>query len=74
MYRCHEAVHAFGTLSQQQYNTAWVQCQLGRAAIEMIDYQRAAQCFEKARGLDKFRWAAAVLSQCGASQCSVVQL
>lgn len=57
MYRCQEAVQAFGTLTQQQYNTAWVQCQLGRAAIEMIDYQRAAQCFEKARGLDKFRLA-----------------
>lgn len=54
-YKCAEAVDAFSELPTQQYTTAWVLTQLGRAHFEMVDYQKACMFFEWSRNVDPYR-------------------
>ena len=49
MYRCQEAIDAFLMLPSAQYATGWVQCKLGRAYFEMVEYAEAERAFEWAR-------------------------
>ncbi|KAH8963977.1 hypothetical protein BDL97_04G039700 [Sphagnum fallax] len=49
MFRCQEAMQAFSKLQQQQYETGWVLCQVGRAYFEMVDYPEAERAYSSAR-------------------------
>ncbi|GAB4814278.1 hypothetical protein N2152v2_001324 [Parachlorella kessleri] len=55
LYRCQEAVEAFGRLPVRHYNTGWVLNQVGRALFELVDYPEAARSFQAARQLDPYR-------------------
>lgn len=49
MYRCQEAIDAFVQLPASHYATGWVQCQVGRAHFEMVEYAEAERAFQWAR-------------------------
>ncbi|KAK9825199.1 hypothetical protein WJX81_006564 [Elliptochloris bilobata] len=55
MFRCGEAIEAFGRLSAGQYATGWVLSCVGRACFEAVDYPQAARAFEWARQADPTR-------------------
>ena len=50
-YRCKEALEALGSLPTEQYNTAWVLCQVGKAKCELVEYHDACRVFKRARTL-----------------------
>ncbi|MCO5564648.1 hypothetical protein L7F22_018314 [Adiantum nelumboides] len=55
LYRCQDALQAFAKLSQQQYATGWVLCQVGRAYFEMVNYPEAERAFSWARRVSPYR-------------------
>lgn len=55
MYRCQEALQTFMKLSQQQYATGWVLCQVGKAYFEMVNYPEAERAFSWARRVSPYR-------------------
>eukprot|EP00250_Pteridium_aquilinum_P028141 c36647_g1_i1 orf=92-2434(+) len=55
MYRCQEALQTFTKLSQQQYATGWVLCQVGKAYFEMVNYPEAERAFSWARRVSPYR-------------------
>eukprot|EP00877_Chromochloris_zofingiensis_P008854 jgi/Chrzof1/4221/Cz14g03180.t1 len=54
-FRCQQALAELQRLPQQQQQTAWVLCCIGRARFEMVDYPGAAAAFELARKCDPYR-------------------
>ncbi|KAI5083222.1 hypothetical protein GOP47_0002965 [Adiantum capillus-veneris] len=55
LYRCQDTLQAFSKLSQQQYATGWVLCQVGRAYFEMVNYPEAERAFSWARRVSPYR-------------------
>ncbi|XP_002968773.2 cell division cycle protein 27 homolog B [Selaginella moellendorffii] len=55
MYESQEALEAFAKLPQNQYETGWVLCQIGRAYFEMVDYAEAERAFSWARRVSPYR-------------------
>ncbi|XP_020526332.1 cell division cycle protein 27 homolog B isoform X2 [Amborella trichopoda] len=54
MYRGQEALEAYHKLSQSQYATGWVLCQVGKAFFEMVDYLEADRAFSWARRVSPY--------------------
>lgn len=46
MLRCREAVEAFRRLPPALFSSGWVQGQMGRCYLELVDYSEAVRCFE----------------------------
>ncbi len=56
-YRCHQALHAFQSLAQNDYRSGWVLHQVARCHFEITDYRRACEVFEQLRKLEPYRMA-----------------
>jgi hypothetical protein len=54
-YHCKEAIHIFRSLPNNQYNTGFVQHQVGRAYFEMADYPSAQRALETMQRLEPHR-------------------
>ena len=54
IYKCAEAISLFKKLPKQQFNTAWTQCQIGRALFESIRYSEAEKVYEYAAQLEPY--------------------
>jgi tetratricopeptide (TPR) repeat protein len=54
-FRAAEAVAAFGALPAQQYQTAWVLSQVGKAYFELVNYAQALTFYTWARNQDPYR-------------------
>lgn len=47
-YNCLEAIEEFKKLPQQHFNTGWVLSNVGKAYMEIVRYQDAANFYEQA--------------------------
>lgn len=47
-YNCMESIEEFKKLPQNQFNTGWVLTNIGRAYMEVVKYNEAAQYYEQA--------------------------
>eukprot|EP01025_Chloroclados_australasicus_P011355 TRINITY_DN1490_c1_g1_i3.p1 TRINITY_DN1490_c1_g1~~TRINITY_DN1490_c1_g1_i3.p1 ORF type:complete len:610 (+),score=74.59 TRINITY_DN1490_c1_g1_i3:411-2240(+) len=47
-----DSIKAFRNLPEQQFSTAWVMTQIGRAHYEALEYRQAITSFDKAQRLD----------------------
>jgi len=54
-FHCKEALQIFRTLPNNQYNTGWVQHQVGRAYFEMADYPSAQRALETMQRVEPHR-------------------
>ena len=54
-YNCQEAIRIFQTLPLPQFNTGWVQHQVGRAYFEIADYSNAQLALETMQRLEPHR-------------------
>jgi len=54
-YRCQEALQVFYKLPHDQFQTGWVQHQVGRAFFEMADYENAQRALETMQRLEPHR-------------------
>ncbi|EDQ87762.1 uncharacterized protein MONBRDRAFT_26880 [Monosiga brevicollis MX1] len=54
-YNCHSAIDAIETLPVKHQNSGFVQVLLGRAYMELADYDAAEQAFRSARRFEKHR-------------------
>ena len=54
-YSCQEAIRIFQTLPLSQFNTRWMQHQVGRAYFEITDYLKAQLELETIQRLDPHR-------------------
>jgi len=54
-YNCQEAIRIFQTLPLSQFNTGWVQHQVGRAYFEIADYPNAQLALETMQRLEPHR-------------------
>lgn len=54
-YECEEAIQIFRSLPPQQFNTGWIQTQIGKAFFEMADYKSADAAFRMARRIEPHR-------------------
>jgi len=54
-YNCQEAIQIFQTLPLSQFNTGWVQHQVGRAYFEIADYSNAQLALENMQRLEPYR-------------------
>ena len=50
-YECAKALQLFQRLPQNQYNTAWVLCLVGRSHFELADYTKSTTAFAEAHRL-----------------------
>lgn len=55
MYRCRDALAAFDLVPSKQYMTGWTLNQVGKAHLELVEYQQAKAAFEHARRLEPYR-------------------
>lgn len=44
-YQCDQAIDAFNLLEKKQLRTAWVQCQIGKAYFQQVNYTQAREVF-----------------------------
>ncbi|CAN6163437.1 unnamed protein product [Urochloa humidicola] len=51
LFKCQEALEVYKKLSEPQFNTGWVLCQVGKAYFELVDYLEADRYFELAHRL-----------------------
>lgn len=51
-YDCAKALQLFHAVPPRHFNTGWVLCQVGRAHLEMADYQKAEKAFSEVRACD----------------------
>ena len=54
-YRCQDALRIFHRLPYSQFNTGWVQHQVGRAYFETADYQSAQRALENMQRVEPHR-------------------
>lgn len=54
-YKCREALHSLQKLPSTQYQTGWVQHQVGRAYFEMADYTHAQRALENLQTIEPHR-------------------
>ena len=55
LYHCLEAIEEFKKLPPHQQNTGWVLTAIGRAYMEIVRYQDAANHYEQAYKLEPYR-------------------
>ncbi|XP_046659602.1 cell division cycle protein 27 homolog [Homalodisca vitripennis] len=53
--QCRKAIECFTSLPPQQYNTGWVLSQLGKACLELTNYQQACHYFAQVREREPYR-------------------
>uniref|UniRef100_A0A1B6CA75 Cell division cycle protein 27 homolog n=1 Tax=Clastoptera arizonana TaxID=38151 RepID=A0A1B6CA75_9HEMI len=54
-FNCKKAIECFNSLSDQQYNTGWVLCMVGKAYFELAEYQQSVKHFSLVRELEPYR-------------------
>ncbi|XP_054285805.1 cell division cycle protein 27 homolog isoform X1 [Macrosteles quadrilineatus] len=54
-FQCRKAIECLSSLPSQQYNTGWVLGLLGRAYLELTDYQKAVHYFSQVREKEAHR-------------------
>ncbi len=54
-FHCKEAIQIYRSLPNNQYNTGFVQHQIGRAYFEMADYPNAQRAFELMQRVESYR-------------------
>lgn len=54
-YRCRDAILKFKELPENQYETGWILCNVGKAYLELADYPAGKQIYEKVQKLEPYR-------------------
>ena len=65
-YQCEQAIEVFKSLERKQLRTGWVQCQIGKAYFQQVNYSQAREVFVEVRCLPLL---GVVAMQCTSDAC-----
>lgn len=54
-FECKKAIECLTSIAPHQFNTAWVQCMLGKAYFELVDYEQAVEYFSGVHKKEPYR-------------------